>query len=197
MTRTYIEYFTSWVLLKRGYDHCSPSKVEVARMVLHKELHPLTVWRGELKALMSNMSKPQFPSLAAYLFAVLMSEVIKYENPISSEAELVQIIERDSFSATVTTREEPIQMPTRPGITREKGEGAIPLRTLRHPAIESQGSLRQKRRRELLTSSDEEDKDEEESESASQEEGTRKRNPRSYSSKIGTSSRKGPHQAKD
>lgn len=67
MQRTYIQYFTTWVLLKRGYYHCLPSHVDIARMVLQKGVHPLSVWKGELKALMTNLTKPQFPSIAIFL----------------------------------------------------------------------------------------------------------------------------------
>lgn len=58
MQWTYRKYFMTWVLLKRGYHCCSPSQVETTRMVLQKELHPLTVWKGELKALITNLMKP-------------------------------------------------------------------------------------------------------------------------------------------
>lgn len=69
-------------------------------MVFQKELHPLTVWRGELHALITNLMQPQFPSVVDYIFAVIIFYVIGDDSrmvPVSHGALVVS----DNSSCTL------------------------------------------------------------------------------------------------
>lgn len=77
--RTYLENFTTWVLLKRGYNHFTPAQVSLARAVLKGESNPLTIWKAELKNLMAKLTKPTFPSPARYIIAAIVADLGIFE----------------------------------------------------------------------------------------------------------------------
>lgn len=106
-------------------------------------------------------------------FAILIDDVVRNDNLAVVGGQTAPTVARVWLSEAPTT-ERGTDHGARPQeVTREEGEGARTLHTLKRSATDKEESLRQKKRRELLPSLDEEDqstiKEEEKEEDKEQE----------------------------